>query len=160
MTPIVKQCFKNSQISRLASVGILGKEREPGVGKLDWHGNFGTRFEMNYFVISFKIPCVGFLNFFEIATALLVYQITGCHSANEFVWFLLKKMRDSEPRQTETVNRIKMLNLSTQLFLRPLDVYAKRSKKLVYTLCFIVVVETYLFPLETHNIVLKFIWRP
>ena len=73
MTPIVKQCFKNSQISRLASVGILGKEREPGVGKLDWHGNFGTRFEMNYFVISFKIPCVGFLNLSEIATVLLVY---------------------------------------------------------------------------------------
>ena len=30
---------------RLASVGILGKEREPEVGKLGWHGNFDTRFE-------------------------------------------------------------------------------------------------------------------
>ena len=32
-------------LSRLASVGILGKEREPGVGKLGWHGNFDTGFE-------------------------------------------------------------------------------------------------------------------
>ena len=32
---------------RLASVGILGKEREPGVGKLDWHGNFDTEFKRN-----------------------------------------------------------------------------------------------------------------
>ena len=31
--------------TRLASVGILGKERVPGVGKLGWHGNFGTGFE-------------------------------------------------------------------------------------------------------------------
>ena len=31
-----------SLFSRLASVGILGKEREPGVGKLGWHGNFDT----------------------------------------------------------------------------------------------------------------------
>ena len=55
---------------RLASVGILGKEREPGVGKLGWHGNFVTGFERN--IISFKIPCACFLNFFEIATVLLV----------------------------------------------------------------------------------------
>ena len=48
---------------RLASVGILGKEREPGVGKLGWHGNFGTGFKRNT-VISFKTPCAGFLNFF------------------------------------------------------------------------------------------------
>ena len=34
--------------SRVASVGILGKEREPGVGKLaGWHGNFYTGFEKN-----------------------------------------------------------------------------------------------------------------
>ena len=32
---------------RLASVGILGKEREPEVGKLGWHGNFDTEFERN-----------------------------------------------------------------------------------------------------------------
>ena len=50
--------------------GILGKEREPEVGKLGWHGNFDTGFGRN--IISFKIPCAGFLNFFEIATVLLV----------------------------------------------------------------------------------------
>ena len=32
---------------RLANVGILGKEREPGVGKLGWHWNFDTGFERN-----------------------------------------------------------------------------------------------------------------
>ena len=32
-------------VDRLASVGILGKEREPGVGKLGWYGNFDTGFE-------------------------------------------------------------------------------------------------------------------
>ena len=32
---------------RLASVGILGKEREQEVGKLDWNGNFDTGFERN-----------------------------------------------------------------------------------------------------------------
>ena len=48
--------------SRLASVGILGKEWEPGVDKLGWHGNFDTGFERN---ILFKIPCAGFLNFLE-----------------------------------------------------------------------------------------------
>ena len=38
--------------SRLANVGILGKEREPGVGNLGWHGNFDTGFERYiYFVI-------------------------------------------------------------------------------------------------------------
>ena len=34
-------------LTRLASVGILGKEREPGVGKLGWHRNFDTAFERN-----------------------------------------------------------------------------------------------------------------
>ena len=32
---------------KLASVGILGKEREPGVGKLGWHGDIDTGFERN-----------------------------------------------------------------------------------------------------------------
>ena len=32
---------------RLVSVGILGKEKEPGVGKLGWQGNFDARFERN-----------------------------------------------------------------------------------------------------------------
>ena len=59
---------------RLASIGILGKERETGVGKLGWHGNFDTGFERN---ISFEIPCVGFLNLFEIATILLIFLKYG-----------------------------------------------------------------------------------
>ena len=49
---------------RLASISILGKEREPGVGKLGWQGNFDTGFE-----ISLKILCAGFLHFLEIAIA-------------------------------------------------------------------------------------------
>ena len=49
---------------RLASVGILGKEREPGVGKLGWHGNFDLEFERTTFV---QKGFAGFLNFFEIA---------------------------------------------------------------------------------------------
>ena len=32
---------------RLASVGLLEKERELRVGKLGWHGNFDTGFERN-----------------------------------------------------------------------------------------------------------------
>ena len=48
-------------IKRLPSVGILGREKEPGVGKLGWHGDFDTGFERN---ISFKIPCAAFLNLF------------------------------------------------------------------------------------------------
>ena len=43
--------FFGSSILRLASAGILGKEREPGVGKLGWNGNFDAGFERNiYFV--------------------------------------------------------------------------------------------------------------
>ena len=37
---------------RLASVSILGKEREPGVSKLGWHGNFDTGFERNTITIN------------------------------------------------------------------------------------------------------------
>ena len=55
-------------LTRLASVGILGKERDSGVGKLGWHGNFDTGFERNT-VISFNIPCAGLLNFSDKATA-------------------------------------------------------------------------------------------
>ena len=62
----------NQPYSRLASVGILGKGREPGVGKLSWHGNFDTGFERN---ISFKILCAAFLNFFWNSDCLLVYRI-------------------------------------------------------------------------------------
>ena len=32
-------------IDRLVSVGIPRKERKQGVGKLDWHRNFDTRFK-------------------------------------------------------------------------------------------------------------------
>ena len=39
--------FKKPRSSRLGSVGILEKEREPGVGKLGLHGNFDTGFERN-----------------------------------------------------------------------------------------------------------------
>ena len=31
-------------VHRLANVGILGKEGEPGVGKLGWHGKFDIHF--------------------------------------------------------------------------------------------------------------------
>ena len=31
--------YYDYELVRLASVGILRKEREPGVGKLGWHGN-------------------------------------------------------------------------------------------------------------------------
>ena len=34
---------EESKLSRLASVGILGKEREPGVGKLGWQGKSRVR---------------------------------------------------------------------------------------------------------------------
>ena len=43
--------------NRLKSFGILRREREPGVGKLDWDGKIGMGFERNYFV---ENPCVGF----------------------------------------------------------------------------------------------------
>ena len=33
------------RIFKLANVSILGKEKETGVGKLGWHGNFDTGFE-------------------------------------------------------------------------------------------------------------------
>ena len=32
-------------LPRLVSIGNLGKERELGVGKLGWHGNFDTGYE-------------------------------------------------------------------------------------------------------------------
>ena len=44
--PIYEKCCKTN---RLASVGILGKEREPEVGSLGWQENFDTGFE-SYFV--------------------------------------------------------------------------------------------------------------
>ena len=46
---------------RLASFGILGKEREPRAGKLGWNGNFDTEFERNYFV---QNPVCGFFELF------------------------------------------------------------------------------------------------
>ena len=43
----LKTIMTHTVTYRLASVGILGKERESGVGKLGWHGNFDTGFERN-----------------------------------------------------------------------------------------------------------------
>ena len=45
---------------RLTRVGILGKEREPGVGNLGWHGNFDAEFERN--IILFHSGHLYFLN--------------------------------------------------------------------------------------------------
>ena len=55
------------KISRLASIGIIRKEREQGIGKLGLHGNFDTGIwkEYSYFV---QNPVCGFYNFFEITT--------------------------------------------------------------------------------------------
>ena len=75
--------IQNQHVSRfycrLASVGILGKEREPGVGKLRWHGSFYTGFKGKiYFVISvpiskkFKKPVT---ELFWNGDCLLVYSI-------------------------------------------------------------------------------------
>ena len=47
---------------RLASVGILGKEREPGVGKVGWHGNFDTGFERN--ISEYFVQMCGFFELF------------------------------------------------------------------------------------------------
>ena len=58
----------NSWSSRQASVGILGKEREPRVGKLGWHKNFDTGFEKKillkeyYFV---QNPVCGFFELYS-----------------------------------------------------------------------------------------------
>ena len=40
----IKLWFRRIDLLRLASIGIPGKEREPGVGKLGLHGNFDTGF--------------------------------------------------------------------------------------------------------------------
>ena len=53
--------------SKLANRRILGKEKEPGVGKLGWHGNFDTGFERNIFRLKSRVR-VFFFNFFERAT--------------------------------------------------------------------------------------------
>ena len=63
----------DSSDPRLASVGILGKERESGVGKLGWYGNFDTGFErsISYFV---QNPVCGFFEPFRNSDCLLVYS--------------------------------------------------------------------------------------
>ena len=53
---------------RLASVSILGKEREPGVSKLGWNGNSDTGFLKE---IWFKISWCGF--YFNIIDIAIVY---------------------------------------------------------------------------------------
>ena len=41
---------------RLASVGILAKKkREPGVGKIGWHGNFDTGFLKGIFHSKYRV---------------------------------------------------------------------------------------------------------
>ena len=42
----IQDIGRNSELTRLANVSILGKEREPGVDKLDWYGNFDTGFSI------------------------------------------------------------------------------------------------------------------
>ena len=76
-----KKWRKNTFFGRLASVGILGKEREPGVGKLGWYGNWNMRFERNTL---FKIPCVGFLKFFK-SDFLLVYWYCSLYAFGKSV---------------------------------------------------------------------------
>ena len=51
------------EFSRLASVSILGKEREPRVGNLGLHADFDTGFEM----IHLKSRVRYFLNILETA---------------------------------------------------------------------------------------------
>ena len=41
----IQEIGRNSELTRLANVSILGKEREPGVDKLGWYGNFDIGFE-------------------------------------------------------------------------------------------------------------------
>ena len=58
---IYKKVQTDKFIGRLASVGILGKEREPWVGKLGWYGNFHTGFEKEYLA---QNPVCGFFELF------------------------------------------------------------------------------------------------
>ena len=58
---------------RLASVGILGRERESGVRKLGWHGNFDKGFEINTMLPCSKFSCAGFLNFLAFVEIVTVY---------------------------------------------------------------------------------------
>ena len=46
-----KNWFRGGRKDRLASVGIIEIEREPGIDKLGWHKKFDTGIERN---ISFK----------------------------------------------------------------------------------------------------------
>ena len=46
----------------LSSVGILGRARKPGVGKLNWHGDFDTGFKRNIFIV--RNPVCGSFEYF------------------------------------------------------------------------------------------------
>ena len=83
-TGIYGKCILFHQLARLAaSVGILGKEREPGVGKLGWHGNFDTGF-------SFKIPCAGFLFLYIVRCIVLASK----QQRSKFLRLLTKERRN------------------------------------------------------------------
>ena len=77
--------YVSCQTCRLASVDILGKEREPGVGKLGWHGNFDTGFERNtsHFV---QNPVCGFFELFRNSDCLLVYLIVCVKIRKKYVF--------------------------------------------------------------------------
>ena len=86
---------------RLASVGILEKEREPGIGKVGWHGNFDMGFERNtdYDEITknpenrFFRDISGsgdrnFLFFFQISGSVKFWVLPFCIFASKFRRFL------------------------------------------------------------------------
>ena len=88
-TYIIKSCTEFRLISfliltlysRLASVGILGKEREAGVGKLGCHGNFDTDLKG---VISFKIPWAGNSEIFHA----FLFFVLVLHRLNIYVMYV------------------------------------------------------------------------
>ena len=62
VVPIKKNMYYLSLI-RLESLSILVRERELGVSKLGWHGNFDTGFEKNTFISPLKSRKRGFFFF-------------------------------------------------------------------------------------------------
>ena len=62
--------------ARLASVGIIGKEREPVVGKPDWYGNYNAGFERNTYCLVQNFVC-GFskiMTVYRISSFVVIYQ--------------------------------------------------------------------------------------
>ena len=64
---------------RIASVGIIGKEREPVVGKPDWYRNYNAGFERNTYCLVRNFVC----GFSEIVT---VYYSTN--TMDRKIWIL------------------------------------------------------------------------